>query len=1041
MLLQRNIVKKYLNLLNDEQVMKPWEQYQRFFLNENIQANIHQIKEEQFQEGFLRELFVNVLGYTINPLPHYNLTTEQKNEVGTKKADGAILTDGKVIGVIELKDHKTPDLASIENQAFGYKSKHRDTRLVIISNFEKLRLYIDNAVEYREWDIFRMTADDFRELYLCLAWKQVERGVALLMKQESVSNEDLITKALYRDYSQFKRVLFADILKHNAAPEGKDEKEWQLLLFKKTQKLLDRLLFIFFAEDCGLLPPNMIMQIVEEWEQLKELDSYVPVYNRLKKHFGYLETGYQGKKYEIFAYNGGLFRPDEVLDNLTISDDVLVEYTRRLSAYDFESDVDVNILGHIFENSLSEIEEVTRQIEASDSSLPIGEGSGERLSKRKQDGVFYTPQYITKYIVENTVGRLCTEKKRELNITEDEYLADQRRQLQTKKRLLDQLHQYREWLLELTILDPACGSGAFLNAALQFLMAEHKLIDEMEAKVAGSTIEFQGVENVILEHNLYGVDINEESVEIAQLALWLRTAKPHRKLNSLNENIKCGNSLISDPAVAGDKAFDWQREFPKVFEKGGFDVVIGNPPYVRADSPGNSIDFRNYMTSCGLWETLAGKWDLYIPFLELSIKLSKPESLCSFIIPDAYCHAEYSKRSLDYMKAKRYLSMIDYFPGIEVFEGVGVRSVIVRFDKKGTKNFVQRTHDSNHQFSERLFDDYPENLRIDAKQSIIDGKKGLMPLGSVCYITKGIVGNSDEKQFKGEFEVGDLLSAVQDEVHPKLYYEGKDICRWGLMRKRYIEYGTERSPYKWSRKGFTEMFEGSPKLVTMRSPGNLPRTMLDVDNGYFNESAIGFKRWVDLHNIYNNSVSKSYKDDEERHLFELTSETYNYKLLLAIFNSSFIRYELNTNRRSNIHIYPDDWKRLSLPCIDEDAKRNVADELSLLADTMLSLNKQLQEKRSRFLRRLTENLEGVKITTALQQFDQLDFKALMAELKKQKIHIPVKVQDEWEDFFRERVAECQNLSAQIKATDEEIDNKVFDLYGLTEEEREIVLNS
>ena len=108
---------------------------------------------------------------------------------------------------------------------------------------------------------------------------------------------------------------------------------------------------------------------------------------------------------------------------------------------------------------------------------------------------------------------------------------------------------------------------------------------------------------------------------------------------------------------------------------------------------------------------------------------------------------------------------------------------------------------------------------------------------------------------------------------------------------------------------------------------------------------------------------------------------------------------------------------------------------------MLSLNTQLQEKRSRFLRRLSDSLEGVRITTALQQFDQMDFKGLMAELKKQKINIPVKQQDEWEDFFNERVAECRELSAQIKATDEEIDAKVFDLYGLTEEERKIVMDA
>ena len=457
MLFQKTVLKKYLATLPQEQTQEAWSRYSQYFLNADIQQNILQSKEEQFQEGFLRELFVKVLGYTLNPSPDFNLITEQKNETNSKKADGAILLDDKVIGVIELKDHKTPDLAKVEPQAFNYKSQHPAARLVIISNFEKLRLYIDNAVEHREWNLFTLSEQDFRELYLCLAWEQVKLGTAIRIKEESVSNEDQITKALYKDYSAFKRVLFADIVRNNP---GYD----QLLLFKKTQKLLDRLLFIFFAEDCGLLPPNSMMQIIEQWEKLAELDAYVPFYDRVKKYFGYMNTGFQGKKYDIFAYNGGLFKPDEVLDIIIISDEPLVEHTKRLSAYDFESEVDVNILGHIFENSLSEIEEVTQQ---------INNGETPTVSKRKQDGVFYTPQYITKYIVENTVGRLCTEKKLELGIDEAEYFADKNRQKQTKVRLLDKLTQYRDWLKQITILDPACGSGAFLNAALRFLIDEH----------------------------------------------------------------------------------------------------------------------------------------------------------------------------------------------------------------------------------------------------------------------------------------------------------------------------------------------------------------------------------------------------------------------------------------------------------------------------------------------------------------------------------------------------------------------------------------
>ncbi len=161
----------------------------------------------------------------------------------------------------------------------------------------------------------------------------------------------------------------------------KNEKDWQLLLFKKTQKLLDRLLFIFFAEDSGLLSPNVMAQIVSQWQQLKELDAYVPLYDRIRQYFGYLDTGHQGKPFDVFAYNGGLFKPDAVLDGLKIDDGLLAEHTLRLSSYDYASDVDVNILGHIFENSLSEIEEVTQQINS---------GATPQASKRKQDGVFYT---------------------------------------------------------------------------------------------------------------------------------------------------------------------------------------------------------------------------------------------------------------------------------------------------------------------------------------------------------------------------------------------------------------------------------------------------------------------------------------------------------------------------------------------------------------------------------------------------------------------------------------------------------------------------
>ena len=1014
MLLQKNIVKKYLNLMDAQQIAKPWEQYQSYFLNEDIQANIHKIKEEQFQEGFLRELFVKVLGYTINPSPNYNLTTELKNEVGSKKADGAILLDGKVIGVIELKDHKTPDLTSIENQAFGYKSKHKDTRLVIISNFEKLRLYIDNAVEYREWDIFQMTADDFSELYLCLAWQQVEHGVALQMKQESVSNEDQITKALYRDYSQFKRVLFADILANNPVHEGGDEKEWQLMLFKKTQKLLDRLLFIFFAEDCGLLPPNMIMQIVEEWEQLKDLDMDVPLYDRIKKHFGYLYTGYQGKKYEIFAYSGDLFKTDEVLDNLKISDNLLAEHTRRLSAYDFESDVDVNILGHIFENSLNEIEEVTQQ---------ITQGVAPLTSKRKQDGVFYTPQYITKYIVENTVGRLCAEKKAELNIVEDDYQSDQRRQLQTKKRLLDQLKAYRDWLLQLTILDPACGSGAFLNAALQFLMAEHKHIDEMEAKVTGATIEFQGVENSILENNLYGVDINEESVGIAQLALWLRTAKPHRKLNSLNQNIKCGNSLISDPAIAGDKAFDWQKEFPQVFEKGGFDVVIGNPPYV------NAIEIKKSYTSEAFnyikrnYETAKGTVDLYIYFFEKGLSILKMDGVLAFITPNRYLSASYGAALRNYIIERySFYQLIDYSDK-RVFEDASTYPVITMLQNSQSNpnvmcgKFDEETH-------KLICKNYPSDKLNILEESIL----GFL-LNDKLSITQKVISQGLALTNAGAINATSTAKEA-DDYAPLIMEDpsGYKLINTGTIDPFYTTWGNNT------------LTKQGKQYLTPYLPNNDPRISANRHNLYSSPKIIISKIGLKCEAFYDSNGEYASIDTNCIHSFKdgylpeyvlcwLNSKLYNYMFECFFdglrMSGGYLLYSSPNLRNTYIKPIPLESQQ---PFIS-------------LADTMLSLNSQLQEKRSRFLRRLSDNFEGVKITTALQQFDTMDFKGLMAELKKQKIKLSLSQQDEWEDYFNERVAECQDLSAQIKATDNEIDNRVFDLYGLTEEERKIVMEA
>lgn len=1058
-LFQASVLKSHLALLDDALVDKAYKKYQNYFWNPAIQENIKSAKEEQYQATFLNELFVTVLGYTLFPNPNYNLTTEFKNEKNNRKTDGAILKEGVAIGVIELKGTNTKDLESIRRQAFDYKANHKDCVYVITSNFEKLRFYVNDATEFEEFDLFTLTPERFKLLFLCLEIKNILSQTPLKIKEASVRVEEEITKAFYKDYSIFKRELYRDLVKRNAKTvkaklsetnllENHDyivrlEKNVKLTLFQKSQKLIDRFLFIFFAEDRMLLPYNSTLQILNKWKDDWDFGDERPLYDLFKQYFHFLDTGRKGtqSRAEIYAYNGGLFKPDAILDALEIDNDLLYKYTSLLSNYDFESQIDVNILGHIFENSLNEIESVNAEIEGAD--------FDKQTSKRKKDGVFYTPKYITKYIVENTVGKLCEEKKIELDFHEEEYFKGRKnRNKTTVEKLVKILDDYREWLLQLTICDPACGSGAFLNQALDFLIKEHTYIDELKTKLLGGGLQFPDIENTILENNIYGVDLNEESVEIAKLSLWLRTAQPRRKLNDLSSNIKCGNSLIDDKRVAGDKAFKWETAFEKVFDKGGFDVVIGNPPYVRADAPGNEPKLRDYLVNHSKFKTLSGKWDLYIPFIELSHLISSKNGIISLIIPDAYCHSEYAKSSINHYMATNTLFAIDYFPDINVFQNVGVHSVIVNYRKNRVeKSYNKKIHNSDKEVFIVKHLKYPNSFRYDYKDPIISNSD-LINIFDIFYISKGIVGNSDEKKYKGEFKVGDLISEEKNELHCRLYYEGKNISRWVLDNERFIEFNSERSPKKWSRKGFPELFEAR-KIVTMRSPGQNPRSFIDNDKGFYNESAIGFVRWCDLRNVHNNSITQQYDGKDDREKKELISERYSLEECLAYFNSKLFKYELNADRRSNIHIYPDDWRNLKLPANNsKDLKKHaidVIDKTNSFHKLSLSFSKYLISK-----------FDLQKTSRKLENWHQLSFSEFIKELnkaikstnkeraKENLNRIPEltkKDEFEWMELFEENKKKAQELQSQIDKTEKEIDQMVYELYGLTEEEIDLIENN
>lgn len=1052
-LFQKSVVNKYLKYQDPFTVEEAYKQFLQFYGDIERIGNIRLLKEENYQEGFLREIFVDVLGYTINPNINYNLTTEFKNLTDSKKADGAILLDAKAIGVIELKSTKTPDLESIRDQAFNYKNNQSNCRYVITSNFEKLRLYIDNATEWEEFNLFQLDFENFCKFHLFLNKESIFNGLTIKLKDESILHDEDITDKLYNDYSFFKQKLFNDLINNNPQQD-------KLLLFHKSQKLLDRLLFIMFAEDRGLLPPNAIAKIVDQWSTLKDLDEEKSLYSRFVKLFHHLDEGHKYKEYELPAYNGGLFKKDTSLDGLIITDALLHSNSLKLSAYDFNTEVDVNVLGHIFENSITEIEQVKAEIE--------GKRSDKNRSRRKKEGIYYTPKYITKYIVDNTVGSLCNEKKKELGVAEieNEIIENSRtaKGKLTKKAetILKKLDEYRRYLLTLKILDPACGSGAFLNQALEFLISEHELIDSYRRELEQDSLGLYDITKSILENNLYGVDLNEEAVEIAKLSLWIRTAERGRKLSDLNNNIKCGNSLIDDPTIAGDHAFDWHREFPEIMNRGGFDVVIGNPPYVRVQELSHKeIDwFKNHK------KTAYKRVDISILFFELGLSLIKGNGRLSFISSNQFLIGEYGrlirKKLLNEYRIEKNID----FGDLPVFQDALTYVSIFVLSANEPKNF---SYKKIKDIDEAQAGDYNNGMEIDLRTlsdnswiltsgesySLVKKLQTFPTLDSIgCKCWYGIVTGNDDIFILDKSKIQEL--EIEKELLLPLT-RAQNCERYSYSEyELFVIYPYRESNGKTELIEIEEIKQNYPKLygylisnkdiLTKRKDSR--KTFENKDNWYsltrfgqyevFNKRKIIFPGECKRNKFGIDGQKTGYSGAR---VFSITNSASDLSLesLTALLNSSIIEYYLHSVaalKQGGYYSYSSNViDKIPIPQnIDADTNKMIEEKVFVV----FSSNESIKKISSTFYSRIQSNLTIGKLSNKLKEFYNYDFKIFLSELKKYKITINLKQQDEWESYFEEYKSEINKLQHLVSQTDTEIDQMVYCLYGLTNEEIRIV---
>jgi type I restriction-modification system DNA methylase subunit len=1034
-LFQQTVIKKHIANFDAKYIEDRWQKFQTIFHNSVKQQNIRNSNEIQYQSGFLRDLFEAVLGYVMNPEPNYNLLAEKKNNNDSRKADGAILINGKVIAVIELKGTKTIDLKSIEDQAFNYKNSHpTGCSYIITSNFEKLRFYIDNKTQFEEFNLFTLTKSEFEILYACLAWESISKNTPMQLLNESVSNEKKITNSLYKDYSEFKRALFNNMVELNKQFD-------KLELFKKTQKLLDRFLFIFFAEDRGLVPTNLIFRINKEWENLISSRIQVSLYDRYKMYFNDLNFGNTvtlpafGTKtgqsitseFVIFAYNGGLFAPNEILDHICIDDKLLHHYTEKISHYNFESDVDVNILGHIFENSLNEIDEIKSQIQ--------GNLLHKTQTRRKKDGVFYTPRYITKYIVDSTLGKLCNDKKNELGLDEtqiDDSFFNKKKDLNEKgKKFNAKIDEYRKWMLNLKICDPACGSGAFLNQALEFLIQEHSLLDSFVLKI--QTLKVGGLSQLstssrdisdeILENNIYGVDINEESIEIAKLSLWLRTAQSGRKLSSLNNNIKCGNSLIDDPAVAGEKAFSWEKEFPEVFEKGGFDVVIGNPPYGAKVSKEDLNYFVEKYNYGGLNKVFS---DTYVSFYILGLSnLLKQKGLLGYIAPNTWRLVSNGSGFRKYITSNTFSikKIIQHTEKVFFDATVDVDTLIIENNINNERQINIIVGDLNTKFIEHFINQSTLNKEEYINLYLTDEFYGLKSkiehnsdlVKKLFDIKNGVkpyeVGKGKPAQTKEVLNLKPYTSETKiDETFSPLI-GGISFNKYQLLWNNdyWIKYG------EWlAAPRSKDIFEARGKLIFRQTSDRI--IGMHITDGFV---------------MRNNTHILLNKNDIEIDL----------KFALAILNSKIINfyYQLINPEKGEAlaEVKAFHLENLPIKNISIAAQKPFIEK----ADLMLSLYKDLQEQCKKFISLLQSDFKLVKPSKKIEEFYSLKWSEFEKELNKNKITLLGIQKDDWFDRFDRFKKQALELKSQIDQTDKEIDKMVYELYGLTEEEIAIVEKS
>lgn len=930
----------------------------RFDSNKKFYTTSKLYKEEETKVEFINPM-MEALGWDIHNKqglgPNFKeVVFEESLAVGkeTKAPDYSFRLGGQLIFYLEakkpsvnIKEDRSP---AFQARRYGWSAK---IPIVILTDFEEFAVYETTSkpkqnerastdrVLYYTYDEY---VEKWDEIYSLFSKEAVLKELFQKFVDDNTSKTKKGTQSIdaefLKDIEKWRL-----ILARNIALRNKDLSINELNL--AVQLIIDRIVFFRMAEDRG----------IERYQTLYKLSESENIYKQLCEVF----------KRADLKYNSGLFHfnftPDysEFVDNITlnlnIDDGVFKEIFADLyypkSPYEF-SVISPEILGNIYENFLGSIIRLTPSHQAKIEQKP---------EVKKAGGVFYTPQYIVDYIVDNTVGELI------------------------KGKTPNQISK-------LKILDPSCGSGSFLLRAYQKLLDYH-LEYYLNLKKAPKEVYYVGKDNVprltirekkrILTNNIYGVDIDVNAVEVTKLSLLLKVLEDENKdvleaqqklyqekvLPNLSSNIKCGNSLIGTDILNQEdlehdeilklNPFDWKIEFPHIFENNGFDAVIGNPPYVLIqpkDVPKYIIEY--YKNN---FQVTQYKIDLYHLFFEKGVNILRNGGYFGYITPNPYLMnirlSKLRKFLLDTCDIKKIINT-----GQDVFGGAKVDTAIAILNKddvetKRNRNIVEIYSKVNNKFQHELEkdivqnkylaeDNYIFNVNITTKEwNLIEKINRFGKLGEISRVSFGLQ-TKDKKKYVKDKPLNENWKPCIDGKNINPYY--LSFSSQFFLHDRRIKAGG-----CWD-----DETHNTPIKIVIRQIGKYPIATIDLNKYY------------SLNTIYN-----------------ITSldERYDYNYVLAIINSNLLKFFWKSKFYDSKILFPKIKKayldKIPIPDLSLDKQQN----LIVLVNKIMELNKKLVDCKTP---------------------------------KEEKL-----------------------LKIQIDNVDKQINDKVYELYGLSEEEITIIENS